>query len=1459
MRSDKKTPLKSDKKAPSKVQKKGSIGYNKKSALLEDAITQMNAGKYGRASSALKDLLALDPLNAEARRLFATLHLRLGSLISARTAFESLAREAMERQDYWLAESLLREYLTAGPRYVPFLEMLGHVYEDKGDVMAAVAEYGKAVEVLLEDPDTERPNRASDLFVRIRSLAPGSPVAFRFAAMFDTVTGQVVQVTPQPAVPDSRSEPSPVEPESGSPVDSAAAMPWEQVEPLPAEAPVEQELPVLPAEPSTETRDSVVLPPMPVETVIAAGPQDAPLDQSAAPQAAASDPVLESQVPAEPFSSPVASVEEPAATSTQTEPPMAGPVPASTEEAELPAPSVAEESQPTIGMLAQTSGHPIAQAPSSPAPMPWDQIEEVAVVIPPASIIQGSTTPEDVAVVSPEAELPASPSRDRVTPPIEILAQTSSPPIAEAPSSLTPMPWDEVEDTTNVFHPLVEATGERDVVEADKAVEPITTNYQLGSEMVTDPPSSSSPSETTSSGLSWEEILAAVAAMQTSPAPAQSLPSAENEPVHDRGLIDEPVPAALDSKETESWSHETPVSDALVDPGSAVPALSAPMPWEQIEVDDVAIPRQEPEPEFGSVLAATIEGVQDLTLVVPVEPEMPETVAVVEVLAGGAEADRPVEVAADSQSELPILSPDAPIEPQTPPIHIPEVAYEAPPEEIQETVLDDGESVGFVVERSAETLLRMAGSKSILSAPADESPAVAVEPVTEFSIAADRDEPIAAASSETVLSVEQPVDAMSAQEAVTPPVLETVAESAIFPASPSGERDVADSSLNGPAVPPIEASLVPADPVQEAQSPSSTQESMVAPVEESVQLPVESTQASEPVPSADLLEVLAEPVAPADAPAASAPPEPAAGDGLRILWETDSSAPIPSASTGNMLTRWLRRPAEIVPTHAGAATSPVTVPDEPPASASPLSVVEAVPAAALVEQPLDSVVEAPLAREEEPAHRPKPSQPVGGLLWSRVGEAAAALVGAGVSTTRSLVVLVLALIGLALVLVGGAVGAVALTWLILEEQPSAAYRNMTSIPQHTLEDPSKNGYFILLGFDAAAKQDPVQAGMDRRVEGVDRAFTHTCLTGEGYAPGGDQSASAEAAGKWMKTADPASQMHLNATGVHTWVSQTEVGLGRYRQWLNKPFEDVGYGQPVSPNCGLVLQTHRLYVAEGFAQDVETGVARLETDLTAWRTVLGQAKTLPVKMLAGAAMNDDIAVIDGLLQRPELEERFVSRLAKLARPLEQAELSVRWPMQSQFVLAAKTLDEAVTQGRADAGSLYGSIAAALPLPKQRRFNAYAQYYDAAGKAAGEGRYADLPKQSQFVHAPPYGVGDLLVNPIESLVGVDPLPTWETYAGRVLETDARLRLASLQAWLRRTPPEQDLLTRIAKAGQGFYDPFSGFPMLVNMKKGVLYSVGQDLKDNDAHERLDLVASIPSAAWVGGTRPAEVGKTK
>ncbi|HRB16871.1 MAG TPA: hypothetical protein PK224_13830 [Nitrospira sp.] len=1632
MRSDKKSPLKSDKKVPPKVQKKGSIGFNKKSALLEDAITQMNAGKYGRASSALKDLLALDPLNAEARRLFATLHLRLGSLMSARTAFESLAREAMERQDYWLAESLLREYLTAGPRYVPFLEMLGRVYEEKGDVMAAVAEYGKAVEVLLEDPDTDHPNRASELFARIRSLAPGSPVAFRFAAMFDTVTGQVLQVTPQPPVVDSISETAhaPVLTETSQGTDSAVVMPWEQVETASSDVPRPQEIQVSavespeviaftttpsrleavteglsqarPEEPLSVTlpvdspqesevqlqsESSVSAVTSAVEPVQVAGESDLPVLDVAlvstepaelvpASVAEVSLPAIDASVKtgldsiatplAQPAPMPWDQVEEAAGIiPSQPEGPAASPAGiAPTHSGETaPTPSVAELAGPTIEVLTQSSAHPIATAPASPAPMPWDQIEEVAVVIasPPSSPEPVMVEPESLpptqnevstlplAGVAPfqpvEPEPPAAaalmpfeemdlqaPVSEPIAPTIEVLTQASSQPIAQAPTSPASMPWDQIEEATDAVDPRTETLVEPGTDEVEKAIESPAPNHAVEVSQAAESVPSSRPSELTSSGLSWEEILAAVAAMQTSPAPAQTLSDGEQKPAVD-AAVQEQTAGALTappaSPEEESPLFEATVPDIPADQAGTATTLSAPMPWEQIEVDDVTIPRQEPEPEFGPAFAEGAVSVQDSTVALPAAPDVTEATVAREACLAETVADRPLEPIATVTAELRILSPDAPTEAPEDSIRIPVEPYKAVEVPTPDAVPEAEQPAESTIDRAVEPPLRLADSESAVATSSGEPPAASVEPVTEFAIAVSTDvtsmepeqvtveepqvpvgEPVAELPLEPVLLVEQPAEILYAQEVIVELAPEAVAESRVPAATPflADEKPVAgaepvtpdaplssvvlevtpqaepemaltDQEPSSPSaaevrevdtvpisefiVPPVEASLNQVAPPPEAVSlPRGPLPIVVAP-EEPVLPPVEPTQAAVVSPSPELVETPAESVAPSEeqapAPMAQVASPPDAGEGLRILWDDTSSKPTPSASTRNMLTRWLKKRAEPVPAEVAEATPPATVSDEAPAPVPALSVEHQEPAVVAVERPPDEQETVAPMPVDAPVARPKPSQPVGAGAWTRMGELVASLVGAGVSTTQSLVVMVLALVGLTLVLIGGAVGVVALTWLVLEEQPSAAYRTMTSVPQRTLEDSSRNGYVLLLGFGAAASQDPVQAGMDRRVEGADRAYAHTCLTGEGVFSGGDQGVSAESVGKWMKTADPAAQMRADAIGVKGWASRAEVSMGRYRQWLTKPFEDWGYGQSITPNCGLILYAHRLYIAEGFAQDVEAGVTRLESDLTAWRTVLGQAKTLPVKMLASAAMNDDIVVMSGLLLRPELDDRFVSRLAKLARPLEQAEQSVRWPMQSQFVLATKTLDEAVSEDRSDARPFYGPVAAALPLPKQRRFNAYAQYYEAAGKAAAEGRYTDLPKQSQFVHAPPYGLGDIVMNPIESLVGVDPLPTWETYAGRVLETDARLRLASLQGWLRRTPPEQDLLTRIAKAGQGVYDPFTGFPMLVNMKKGVLYSVGQDLKDNEAQDRFDLVAPIPSVAWAGGKRPADADKSK
>lgn len=187
------------------------------------------------------------------------------------------------------------------------------------------------------------------------------------------------------------------------------------------------------------------------------------------------------------------------------------------------------------------------------------------------------------------------------------------------------------------------------------------------------------------------------------------------------------------------------------------------------------------------------------------------------------------------------------------------------------------------------------------------------------------------------------------------------------------------------------------------------------------------------------------------------------------------------------------------------------------------------------------------------------------------------------------------------------------------------------------------------------------------------------------------------------------------------------------------------------------------------------------------------------------------------------------------------------MQSHFLWATKTVTTSLKNDKASERPLYVALAAAMPLPVQRRSNAYADYYETANKAVAEGRYTNLPKPSGFIRTPAVSMMDYLANPIEHIIGIEPLPSWDSYVGRIVETDARLRLASLQVWIRRGAQEGNVLTRLARAGQAHYDPFTGLPMLVNQQKGVMYSVGQDGKDQDGDLQRDVVAKIPATQSV------------
>ncbi len=66
---------------------------------------------------------------------------------------------------------------------MPILELQGELYEEKGEIESAIQHYGKAIEVLLKTPEPGMPTLHEEIFEKVQSLAPDSPVAKRLAAL----------------------------------------------------------------------------------------------------------------------------------------------------------------------------------------------------------------------------------------------------------------------------------------------------------------------------------------------------------------------------------------------------------------------------------------------------------------------------------------------------------------------------------------------------------------------------------------------------------------------------------------------------------------------------------------------------------------------------------------------------------------------------------------------------------------------------------------------------------------------------------------------------------------------------------------------------------------------------------------------------------------------------------------------------------------------------------------------------------------------------------------------------------------------------------------------------------------------------------------------------------------------------------------------------------------------------
>lgn len=434
-------------------------------------------------------------------------------------------------------------------------------------------------------------------------------------------------------------------------------------------------------------------------------------------------------------------------------------------------------------------------------------------------------------------------------------------------------------------------------------------------------------------------------------------------------------------------------------------------------------------------------------------------------------------------------------------------------------------------------------------------------------------------------------------------------------------------------------------------------------------------------------------------------------------------------------------------------------------------------------------------------------------------------------------------------------------WSSQDHALQGAFAKFLQAPQRSVENPYHNGYFYLFGLTAAAPLDPAKIGYEIWVEDAEEG--RRSETDESRANRTNQSdlafaLSSEPVTPIWEVDDPLDEFRKKDSPLRAIASQYQILLTRYEHWLGMPFDDWGFGRRVVPLGKHILAIHRLYVAQGFSLNTAQGLERLQKDLHRWRSALRDARTIGTKVLAQVMITDDLQLLSRILAKPTVDKAIVTMGLQLTLPLSESEYSLRWPIRNQVALAVKDgraggirsntqntrraiheewlLQRANLPAHAFDGIEHPSARSIVGrmLQSGQASNTYAAYYDAVIKAS-ESKAKRLPRMQEVIGSTQRGLIETLVNP-------HPMePDWEIFHHQLVETDTRLRLASLQIQLRRPSAQLAVPTRLAEVGSQYFDPYTGLPMLWSPTQQKLYSVGKDRLDDGGDPTFDI--SVPA----------------
>ena len=1449
----KKSSKRGGKKPVFRPQPKGQGSSGRIAPLLEEATEQMNAGKYGRASAALKKILAIEEDHPEALRIFATLHLKLGSLMAAKTSFESLAKKAMKNKDYRLAESLLREYLTVAPRYVPFLELLGKALEANGHFMAAVAEYGKAIEILVEEDDSDLPTKGAELYEAMKAIGAESNLTKKLSVHFEDATSPKEESSLQDEIllhqaqwEGGKTDQAPSTPLAFSPRDEGAPapFPWTPTdEPDSSSLAGDEAILESSSEPSQQEPE--------IETLLEDASQE--MEAGSVESTQDSEPLESSQqieVEENEFKtshSESLSEAEPLDMST-------GPFDfefedLSTEKTDVLADHSPEKVPEGTTEATLSEEHTVLQEQTID-PLPWEEIGVGRTGDGEAASCSRDVTDElagrdPISQGEPVEEMPTGVEDQTVSPTKEhadasSVQDTPEPAPWEMPSSssdasIAPLPWED-----NFESPS----------QALEASEALDTQAQETSDSIVSDDISKDP-ESTNSGLSFNPVEKDSSSF--APFPWESQDDSPAPVISDSSLSSDIE--ATDSTELEELQASE--DNSILDVGSSQSSVDSEPhdPVAEFLSDDAAamgidlqLPPAtdslEPSPPDSNNLDSPVEEL-------PILEESSETIS------GSLDTLPPSTFHADS-SESPDSGSDISHEPME---DLPDSETDA----LEEKPIEQAAAEAMAALQSDPQSSPEINTGGLTGSSFAQSGTLELKELPEESGTKEEEEVLAQAAADALTSFESEIDRPdSSQE--EPQILSE------FPQEVNETNEAIDVPLDirtsdEPLSEEVETeSLRLDDASSQTFSESGSEPSPLAEEEMTVgsfalaedadvslqeDIPVQIDHEEETVAPEPVAEETPVALSPWDSQEDTVE-EPSYSD-IRFEEKAEIEEPVQESSGIPSTIQFAQSEeptqsdeVEATVSYLGADTqgevsrTDVGIDVVYPDSESPTYQEELTEEPVLKEGSRKVRASGPawaVAQSQEgladKAESKKPLFPTA----NKLGVKARIFTNTVISAVRTVSILsIIASLGVGILgLV--AVGIISLIWIAVEERPNEPFHNMMKSPTLSRLDSNRNGYNVLRQLGVSSNLYPIS------VQARDKSEKATAdLPGGSF---GNSDIFTTIAG-WYQLSDPITEFQTQSSQLRAWSSQFSSDLSKYHQWSGRAFEDIGYRVLEGPDEKHILSVHQLFIAEGFSGTIKRGVDRLANDMEAWRYALGQAKTLRIKMLAIEIVKDDLVVLSALLGDPHLDRNHLPVLTQLGRPISQAERSLRWPMQNQFALEVDQIKTHLNSRNFPERPFYKKVMTYLPLPQQKVFNAHAVFYenlvkhDAALHLEGDPRKG-MPERYPLAHSPAESLGDYFNNPVDNLVMTDLKVDWREIAGRLIELEARMRLTSLQARIRRPPETRDPISRIASAGQDYFDPFTGYTMLLNASKTRIYSVGSDGVDDDGNLERDVVVPL------------------